>query len=112
MRLISGYRAVGLATVAVAAALLAGSAFAAVRVAAPSISSLSPTKAKSGTTVMISGKNFTGATSVMLGSAKLTFKVVSAKSISATVPAKAKSGTVTVTTKGGKTTSKAKLTIS
>ena len=111
MRFISGRRALGLATFAAVAAVATGSALAATHVAAPSISSFSPTSAKVGAKVMISGKNFKGATSVMLGSTKLTFKVVSAGSISATIPTKAKSGTLTIVTKGGKATSKTKLSV-
>jgi hypothetical protein len=111
MRLISGFRAATMAAVAVAVAVVAASALAASHVSAPSITKLSPTSAKVGAKFTISGKNFTGATSVMLGTMKATFKVVSASSISATVPSKAKTATVTVTTKSGKATSKSKLTI-
>jgi IPT/TIG domain len=111
MRLISGRRGVSLAMIIVAAAVLAGSAFAAT-VAAPSISSFSPTSVKTGAKITIAGKNLTGATSVMLGSMKATFKVVSSKAITVTVPAKAKTGALTVTTKGGKAKSKTNLTVS
>jgi hypothetical protein len=112
MRLNSGYRFAGLAAIAAAATVAAGSAFGATHVLAPSIASFKPTSAKVGAKVMIAGKNLTGATSVTLDGTRMTFKVVSAKSISVTIPTKAKSGKLIVTTKAGKATSKAKLTVS
>jgi hypothetical protein len=52
----------------------------------PTISSFSPTQAHKGATVVITGTNFAGATSVKLGSAAATFTVVSPTRINAVVP--------------------------
>lgn len=112
MHLISGYRAGSLAAIAAAAAVSAGSAFAAAHVPAPKISSFTPASAKVGAKIQIAGTNLKGATSVMLGGMKATYKIVSAKAITVTVPAKAKTGTLTVTTKGGTATSKTSLRVS
>jgi hypothetical protein len=53
---------------------------------APTITSFSPTGGRTGTRVVISGTNFTGATSVKLGTVSATFVVNSAGRITATVP--------------------------
>jgi len=81
-------------------------------VAKASVSSFTPTKAKAGTKVTITGKNFTGASLVKIDGLKATFKVVSSTKITATVPAKAKSGKISVTTKAGTATSVKSLTVS
>lgn len=73
-------------------------------VAAPTISSLSPTSGPTGggTSVTISGANFTGATSVLFGGIAATgFTVTSANSIVATAPAGTGTVNVTVTTSAG-----------
>jgi IPT/TIG domain len=111
MRLNSGYRAITLATVAAAAALSAGSAFASSHVAAPTITAIFPSTASSGMTVMIAGKNLKGTTSVRLGALTLKFRAVSANAISASVPKAAHTGKVTVVTKTGTAISKTVLTI-
>ncbi len=68
---------------------------------APTITSFTPTSAASGTTVTITGTNFTGATVVSFGgTAATSFTVVSATSITAVV-ANGTSGSVSVTTPGG-----------
>jgi alpha/beta hydrolase family protein/IPT/TIG domain-containing protein/VCBS repeat protein len=72
----------------------------------PSVTGVSPNSgaAAGGTTVSITGTNFTGATQVMFGStAASSFTVNSATSITATVPASASLGpvNVTVTTPSG-----------
>jgi hypothetical protein len=73
----------------------------------PAVTSISPTRGPSGggTSVNISGCNFTGATAVDFGTAPATnFAVVSDTSITATAPAG--SGTVQITvTKAGQTSS-------
>ena len=75
-----------------------------VYVPAPAISSFTPANAGSGTTVTITGTNFTGATAVSFGgTAAASFTVVSATSITAVVAAGA-SGSVSVTTAGGTAT--------
>ncbi|QKJ28573.1 IPT/TIG domain-containing protein [Mucilaginibacter mali] len=73
-------------------------------VPAPSITSVTPTSATPGTTVTISGTNFTGATAVTFGGLPATsFTVVSPTSITAVVGS-ATSGSITVTTFGGTAT--------
>jgi hypothetical protein len=68
---------------------------------APTIASFTPTLAGTGTTVTITGTNFTGATDVKFGGVSATsFNVVSSTSISAVVASGA-SGAVTVTGPGG-----------
>ena len=70
----------------------------------PTISSFSPTSATNGNTVVISGTNLTGASSVQFGGVAATsFTVNSATSISAIVSSGA-SGSVSVTTPGGTAT--------
>ena len=94
-------------------AALAGLLFAVVVVASalamsakPSITTFGPMSGKAMTKVTITGKNFTGATSVTFDMVKAAFKVESSTKISATVPDKAKTGKITVTTKGGSVESK------
>ncbi len=70
----------------------------------PTITSFTPTSAGTGTTVTITGTNFTGATAVSFGgTAATSFSVVSATSITAVV-AGGTSGSVSVTTPGGTAT--------
>jgi uncharacterized protein (TIGR03437 family) len=71
----------------------------------PSISSFSPASGPVGTSVTISGSNFTGATSVKFNGQTASFSVVSASSINATVPNCSSTGTISVTTAGGTATS-------
>ncbi len=61
--------------------------------------------ANPGDSISITGTNFTGATSVLLGGASAQFSVVSATQINATVPQGAQTGPVQVTTPGGSATS-------
>jgi hypothetical protein len=71
----------------------------------PTLSSFSPASAATGSTVTISGTNFTGATAVSFGgTAAASFSAVSATSITAVV-AGGTTGTVSVTTPGGTATS-------
>jgi len=68
---------------------------------APTITSFTPTSAASGTTVTITGTNFTGATAVSFGgTAATSFAVVNATSITAVV-ASGTTGTISITTAGG-----------
>lgn len=69
--------------------------------APPVITSFSPVTAATGTTVTITGTNFTGASSVMFGGVAATsYTVISATSITAVV-GNGNSGNVSVTTAGG-----------
>ena len=77
----------------------------------PSISSFSPTSGGVGTSVSISGSNFTGATSVKFNGQSASFSVVSSSSITATVPNCSSSGTISVTTAGGTATSSGSFTV-
>jgi hypothetical protein len=73
----------------------------------PTISGFSPTSGFPGATVTITGTNFTGATSVKLGSKAANFTVNSATKITATVPTEPSKGNYrwSVTTPGGTATS-------
>ncbi len=65
----------------------------------PAISSFSPASGNVGSTVTITGSNFTGATNVWFGAAPATsFTVVNATTITAVVPATAYSGTIAIKT--------------
>lgn len=77
----------------------------------PSISSFSPTSGAVGTSVTVSGANFTGATAVAFNGASASFTVQSANQLVATVPAGATSGPITVTTQFGTATSAASFTV-
>ena len=75
-------------------------------VAAPRITSISPTSGRVGSTVTINGSALTGATSVKFGGGvSAAFTVVSDARLTATVPSGASSGGITVTTPGGSATS-------
>ncbi len=78
----------------------------------PTISSFSPTSGQVGTSVTITGTNFTGATAVQFnGVSATTFTVVSATQITATLPSGASSGKISVTTSGGTVTSTASFSV-
>lgn len=80
-------------------------------VPAPTVKTISGTL-KAGSTVAVSGTNFTGATRVAIGGTVIsTFKVNSATSISFTAPAAGVTGKVSVTTPGGVASSSASITI-
>src|SRR4029450_5497777 len=68
---------------------------------APTISSFSPTSGAAGTSVTISGTNFSGATAVGFNGASAAFTVSSSTQITATLPNGATTGPLTVTTAGG-----------
>ena len=81
-------------------------------VGAPTISSFTPSTAGNGTTVTITGTNFTGVTAVSFGgTAATSFTFVSSTSITALVGS-GTTGTVSVTTPGGTATSDGTLTFS
>jgi uncharacterized repeat protein (TIGR03803 family) len=78
----------------------------------PTISSFSPTSGPVGTSVVITGESFTGATSVTFGGVKATsFTVDSYNQITATVPTGAKTGKIGVATPGGTATSTGTFTV-
>jgi molybdate transport system substrate-binding protein len=77
----------------------------------PTISNVTPTHAKVGATVTLTGTNFSGTTSVTIQGVPAKFKVVSAAKLTLTIPARAKSGAITVTNPSGTATSK-RVTIS
>ncbi|MBF9143216.1 CUB domain-containing protein [Hymenobacter properus] len=69
---------------------------------APTITSFTPTSGPAGTSVVVTGTGFTGATAVTLGGTAVpTFTVNSATQLTLTVPAGAFSGPICVTTPGG-----------
>ena len=72
---------------------------------APTISGFSPTSGGVGTSVTITGANFSGATSVRFNGQSASFSVITSAQISATVPNCSSSGAVSVTTAGGTATS-------
>lgn len=79
---------------------------------APTISSFSPSSGSPGTSVTITGTNFTGATSVKFNSiAAASFTVNSATQITAVVGSSATTGKITVTTPNGTATSATNFTV-
>lgn len=79
---------------------------------APAISSFNPGSGPTGTSVVITGSNFTGATAVAFnGTAASSFVVNSATQITAVVAAGATTGKITVTTAGGTATSASNFTV-
>lgn len=80
--------------------------------AAPSITSFTPTSGPPGTSVTITGANFTGATSVKFnGTPASAFTVNSATSITASPASGATTGTISVTTANGTGTSSGSFTV-
>ncbi|MFN5544878.1 MAG: IPT/TIG domain-containing protein [Bacteroidota bacterium] len=77
----------------------------------PSITGFSPTAGGVGTSVTISGSNFTGATAVTFNGVTSTFTVVNSTTITATVPASATTGVIAVTTASGTTNSSSTFTV-
>jgi len=72
---------------------------------APTITGFTPASGPVGTSVTISGTNFTGATAVAFNGVSASFTVTSATTIQATVPTGATTGPLSVTTPGGTGTS-------
>jgi hypothetical protein len=77
----------------------------------PTISSFTPPSGPVGTSVTLSGTNFTGASAVRFNGTSATFTVNSATTITATVPAGAPSGPISVTTAGGTANSASSFTV-
>jgi len=77
----------------------------------PTITSFTPASGPVGTSVTISGTNFTGATAVLFNGASASFTVASATTITATVPEGATSGPISVTTSAGTASSAASFTV-
>jgi hypothetical protein len=67
----------------------------------PSVQTFTPTKAKTGAKVTVTGTGFTGVTAVRIGAVKAQFKVASATKLTLTVPVLTKGGRVSVTTDAG-----------
>ena len=81
--------------------------------ALPTLTSFTPTSGPEGTSVKITGTNFTGATSVTFNEVSATrFNVVSSTKITATVPAGATTGPIKVATPVGSATSTSNFTVS
>ncbi|MEI8002055.1 MAG: molybdopterin cofactor-binding domain-containing protein [Actinomycetes bacterium] len=78
---------------------------------APTISTFSPSSGRVGTTVVITGKNFTGATAVKFGGVSTPFTVNSATKITAKVPTGARTGAVSVTTPLGTATTRGSFSV-
>jgi subtilase family serine protease len=79
---------------------------------APTVTSFSPTSGPVGTSVVISGTNFTGVTAVKFhGTSATTYTVNSSVQITATVPSGATSGTISVSNGSGTGTSSSSFTV-
>lgn len=78
---------------------------------APTVSSFTPSSGPPGTSVTITGINFTGATAVTFNGAAATFTVNSGTQVTATVPTGATTGPIAVTTPAGTGTSTASFTV-
>src|SRR5207302_2814105 len=77
----------------------------------PTITSFSPASGPVGTSVTISGTNFSGATAVTFNTVSAGFVVDSATSMRAQVPSGATTGPIGVTTPGGTATSSSAFTV-
>ena len=78
---------------------------------APTITSFTPTSGAVGTSVVITGTNLSGVTSVKFNGTSATFSANTATSVTAIVPAGATTGKITVTTPGGTATSATNFTV-
>jgi kumamolisin len=78
---------------------------------APTVTSFSPTSGAVGTSVSLTGTNFTGATAVRFNGTSATFTVNSATSISTSVPTGATTGPISVTNASGTGTSATSFTV-
>lgn len=78
---------------------------------APTISSFSPGSGAVGTSVTISGANFTGASAVRFNGTAASYTVNSASQITATVPSGATTGPISVVTASGTATSAGTFTV-
>lgn len=77
----------------------------------PLFVSFSPSSGKVGVHVLIHGSHYVGATSVTFNGVSATFQVLNTGNIQATVPQGATTGSITVTNKGGTTSSKQNFTV-
>lgn len=77
----------------------------------PSVSGFSPTAGGYGSSVTITGSNFTGATAVSFNGTAASFSVTDDSHISATVPTGATTGTISVSNPSGTGTSAASFTV-
>ena len=77
----------------------------------PTITSFSPASGPAGTSVTISGTNFTGTTAVRFNGSIASYIITSATEIQATVPTGATTGPLSVTTGGGTATSASSFTV-
>jgi hypothetical protein len=77
----------------------------------PVITSFAPTSGPVGTSVTISGSDFSGATEVRFNSVSASFTLTSDTAIQATVPPGAATGPLSVTTSAGTTTSTSNFTV-
>jgi hypothetical protein len=77
----------------------------------PTIAGFTPTSGLAETSVVISGRNFTGATGVAFNGARASFTVTSDTSIEAEVPEDATTGPLSVTTPGGTPTTTSNFTV-
>ncbi|NBR06101.1 MAG: hypothetical protein EBT92_10060 [Planctomycetes bacterium] len=76
------------------------------------VTSFTPTAGKTGTTVVITGTNFTNVTQVSFnGTAQPTYNIDSPTQITTTVPSGATTGTISITTIAGTATSSSSITI-
>jgi hypothetical protein len=80
-------------------------------VGSPTIASFTPASGPVGTSVVITGTNLTGASSVKFNGTSASFTVDSATQITAAVPAGATTGPISVTTPGGTATSATSFTV-
>ncbi|KAA9325016.1 CUB domain-containing protein [Adhaeribacter soli] len=79
--------------------------------ALPTIISFTPNSGSAGTSVTLTGTNFTGATSVTVGGIPVTFTVVNGTTIVLTIPIGAVTGPIVVTTPAGTATSNSNFTV-
>lgn len=77
----------------------------------PRIINFQPTSGKPGSTFLLQGSHFVGATAVSINGTSATFTVLTANYIRVTVPSGAKSGTISVTNAGGETKSTKSFTV-
>lgn len=81
-------------------------------VAAPTITSFTPTSGAVAASVVITGSGFTSASAVLFNGASATFTVNSSTQITTTVPSGATSGAISVIAPGGLATSSTSFTVS
>ena len=80
--------------------------------ATPTIASFNPSSGTVGTSVVLTGTNFTGATAVKFnGTAAGSYTVNSATTITAAAPTGVTTGKISVTTSGGTATSSSSFTV-